>query len=1366
MADLSPVVGDGRTPLATSATSIISRKQNKTWRTVPQRRQWIATAIILDREYLGVQYEKTLDETKNIVEKLIREHLKNGGMIVKYYSWTSINLKRDFSAVISVSGCKNTWDIYQEAVRERLVMLSITDPDCPRLPAGNAIMIPRSDGTANSFEEVSQIILDMKSSRSIDWRTATLLYDQAFDVEISRCILSLLEDREDMRALSLTEFKINAPTHSWEKRKEIRRTLLGIPTAYTGTNGSGCYDLKLVNPSSQWLYLLPHTDTYNDNFLASTTIINEGDNVAFVYNTGNKDRNCTVHILCYMESYLLHFIRSLSKLIREEQVVFGQISDEEWEIIRPSKLERKHKFLHMIKTAITAKDECNKCSQWKIQSAETWGYVYRTDFNSDPTDVQERKRFTILDIGYWTPQDGFMLTDALFPHARFGFRGTQFIFYSYHNPPWQFVTYNESGSPVISGGVVHDILTELARKLNFTYTMVISQPTEQNGSLIEGNATASLDPGILFILFAAIGATVSEKQKKFISYTYPISIQTYSFIISRPRELSRVLLFLSPFGPDTWLCLAAAVALMGPILFLINKLSPYYEVHNKPNNVGLGKMNNCFWYIYGALLQQVVLVIVTTYCGNLVAFLTFPKIDIPVNRIMQLLRNDRGMTWSIRRGTFLEEVLMESNEPKYVQLYKGSQVISELTEELVDRIEAGQHVHIDWRNNLRYLMKRQFLQTDRCDFALSTDEFLDEQIALVMPKDSPYLELVNDEIKRMHQFGFIQRWVTQYLPAKDKCSGAGRVMDVQNHTVNSSDMAGSYWILLLGFSCGLFIFAGEFAYSQYRKYRRSKVAVVSYRDAPAWTLLVTPSPLMLSAWGWLYRCRCLPVVVQRLPEILPRLVLAGTAHVLALADLQSVVVGQELAVRVQHRQRVLVVDENVTLEVPVALPRDRLLASDPRRLRLTVLVADGRAAVERLALPVWAEPVRRRALHMPVVQYEVGFGGGGAGAAAARRARRAKAGVELRPPVVPAGTVVENDRRNVGEFGLRRRQTGILRECLMLWLIVRLMLLLLVVMEVLLLLLLLLKLLVKLLLLLVLLLVLLLLVLLLHRNVVMSVRRLLAVGMPAEGRRVWSTLAGGDVVALRELLHTAGRLPVHVRWRRLVWAGREGRLGVRTAIVLVSSATGRSHLLREQRAVDGVVAEREREVRERRRRRLVVLERHVADGRRVCLRGAARLSQLVRLLVQLQRLADGLHLAVELLDRAVAVRRGQEVGVGMSRGRHLTATAATLTNHRRHGQMGWEALGGADGLTGLAAAASGGILCSFVDGVSRGVGVACVPAPFDGPAVGFTRCRLPLVTATVELVVVVMVAVVEVAPPFAGPPYTSSTGTNVFSTAF
>jgi len=51
-------------------------------------------AIILDREYLNIAYEEILKQIKVIVEKLLREDLRNGGLIVTYYSWTSINLKR------------------------------------------------------------------------------------------------------------------------------------------------------------------------------------------------------------------------------------------------------------------------------------------------------------------------------------------------------------------------------------------------------------------------------------------------------------------------------------------------------------------------------------------------------------------------------------------------------------------------------------------------------------------------------------------------------------------------------------------------------------------------------------------------------------------------------------------------------------------------------------------------------------------------------------------------------------------------------------------------------------------------------------------------------------------------------------------------------------------------------------------------------------------------------------------------------------------------------------------------------------------------------------------------------------------------
>ncbi|XP_021705215.1 ionotropic receptor 93a [Aedes aegypti] len=829
-------------------------------------------AVILDREYLDAQYDDILEGTKRLFERILRDNFRNGGLIVKYFSWTSINLRRDFTAVLSISNCENTWDVYRNAAKENLVIMSITDSDCLRLPLNNAIMIPKTIPTAGTFEELPQVIMDMKAMKAIDWTSAVLLYDESFDRDIiARSIVALSKESEDVRPLSLSLFRIESHTHMWEKRKAIRKVLVNLPTRYIGRNFIAIIttqtmelvmeiakELRMVTPLAQWLYVVSDTSADRNNISAVHPIISEGDNIAFVYNLRRNAQSCESHMLCYVENLITSLVHGLSKLIREEKAVYGQIADEEWEVIRMTKAERKDEILKIMRSDLIGKDSCNECSMWKVEAGETWGYTYQSAADELLTGVMSthRKQISLLDVGYWTPQDGFIMRDNMFPHVADGFRGVHLNFYSYHNPPWQFVTYNESGHLSLSRGVVMDILTELSRKLNFTFNILISQTnleyignmTDDANNTINRDAhsiTTDIPNEILRslmdnkILLAAVGATVSPKQKKYVNFTTPISIQTYSFIVSRPKELSRVFLFLSPFTIDTWLCLSATVLLMGPFLYVVNRLSPFYEHHGRSNTIGLGKLYNCFWYIYGALLQQgglylpyadsgriiigtwwlVVLVIVTTYCGNLVAFLTFPKIAIPITTVNQLIRNEQGVSWSIRRGTFLEQFLLETDDPKYIKLHNHAGYVSEESEQMVERIRTGRHVHIDWRTNLKYLMKKEFLKNDRCDFALSVDEFLDEQIALAMPKNSPYLELINAELTKMHQFGFIQRWLGSYMPSEDKCSNARKSTEVENHTVNNDDMAGSYYVLVIGFSMGLFMFVLEYGW---RWYKRSK----------------------------------------------------------------------------------------------------------------------------------------------------------------------------------------------------------------------------------------------------------------------------------------------------------------------------------------------------------------------------------------------------------------------------------------------------------------------------------------------------------------------------------------------------------------
>jgi hypothetical protein len=60
-----------------------------------------------------------------------------------------------------------------------------------------------------------------------------------------------------------------------------------------------------------------------------------------------------------------------------------------------------------------------------------------------------------------------------------------------------------------------------------------------------------------------------------------------------------------------------------------------------------------FWWL-------VVLVIVTSYSGNLVAFLTFPKYEVAITNVEDLLARRSTVSWGILGDTAVEEHLRVS----------------------------------------------------------------------------------------------------------------------------------------------------------------------------------------------------------------------------------------------------------------------------------------------------------------------------------------------------------------------------------------------------------------------------------------------------------------------------------------------------------------------------------------------------------------------------------------------------------------------------------------------------------------------------------------------------------------------------------
>lgn len=98
----------------------------------------------------------------------------------------------------------------------------------------------------------------------------------------------------------------------------------------------------------------------------------------------------------------------------------------------------------------------------------------------------------------------------------------------------------------------------------------------------------------------------------------------------------------------------------------------------------------------------VVMVLVATYSGSLVAFLTFPNMDIAILTVEELIAHKSKISWGFPNGSFLEEYLKNAEEEKYHILLKRSIIHNETqAPEIIRKVKAGKHALIDWRSTLR-----------------------------------------------------------------------------------------------------------------------------------------------------------------------------------------------------------------------------------------------------------------------------------------------------------------------------------------------------------------------------------------------------------------------------------------------------------------------------------------------------------------------------------------------------------------------------------------------------------------------------------------------------------------------------------------
>ncbi|XP_031848301.1 glutamate ionotropic receptor NMDA type subunit 1 isoform X2 [Nomia melanderi] len=413
-------------------------------------------------------------------------------------------------------------------------------------------------------------------------------------------------------------------------------------------------------------------------------------------------------------------------------------------------------------------------------------------------------------------------------------------------------TEHENTKSFCCKGYCMDLLKELSKTINFTYSLALS-PDGQFGSYMIKNSSGGGKKEWTGLIGELVNEradmivaplTINPERAEFIEFSKPFKYQGITILEKKPSRSSTLVSFLQPFSNTLWILVMVSVHVVALVLYLLDRFSPFgrFKLANTDGTEEDAlNLSSAVWFAWGVLLNSGIgegtprsfsarvlgmvwagfaMIIVASYTANLAAFLVLerPKTKLTGINDARLRNTMENLTCATVKGSSVDMYFRRQVELS--NMYRTMEANNyDTAEEAIRDIKIGKLMAFIWDSS-----RLEFEAAQDCELVTAGELFGRSGYGIGLQKGSLWADAVTLAILDFHESGFMESLDTHWI-LQGNVQQCEQLENTPN-TLGLKNMAGVFIVVGVGIVGGIGLIIIEVAYKkhQIRKQKKMELA--------------------------------------------------------------------------------------------------------------------------------------------------------------------------------------------------------------------------------------------------------------------------------------------------------------------------------------------------------------------------------------------------------------------------------------------------------------------------------------------------------------------------------------------------------------